>query len=388
MAHLKKRNNTWFAVWSQNGKRVVKSTSVKVEGDLAASKLKRLALSTAQSMEAAAKGSLTMDAALDAVRGAALQAGVISKMPTVLEYFSSYEPSGASQNVSNSKRAVVRFLDFAKSEHHTKLDVLPVAVCREWLCSELARVSVGTVDNYKKSLSAAFNAAIRDEVLSRNPFALIRLADLKKSVNAVIPSLKREPFSMEELQLMLREFGYPWREMVLISYLTGGQRIGDVACLKWSSVDFERGFISFSAQKTGAVITAPMVEPLRECLLALHKEREGYQSFVLPTMAERYNRASGTLSTEFTGMLRGLGIIPPLAAFKQGVRGARRSVSPKSFHSIRHAVVSMLRSSNVVSADLARAIVGHESEEIERQYFSASHDDKLRGLSLLAGAIE
>jgi len=40
----------------------------------------------------------------------------------------------------------------------------------------------------------------------------------------------------------------------------------------------------------------------------------------------------------------------------------------------------MLRSSNSVSADLSRAIVGHDSEAVERAYFTPAHEDKLAGL--------
>ncbi len=312
--------------------------------------------------------------------------GLSGNMPTVHEYLSNFEPSGKAQNVSNSKRAIERFLAFAKEHHHTKLDALPVSACREWLRAELERVSIGTVTNYKKTLSSVFTRAIRDEILNRNPFALLRMNEVSSGV-AVNPSTKRLPFSPDEMRLLLTNLPYPWREMVLISFLTGGQRIGDVARLRWESVDFERRMISFRTLKTGHVVDSPIVPELYACLSKLKEARLSYSPFVLPSMAERYERAAGALSTEFTGLLRGLGIIPPLAARVAGVRGGKKSVAPKSFHSIRHTVVSMLRSSNSVSPDLARAIVGHDSEEIERQYFTASHDDKLGGLQLLQDAI-
>ncbi len=387
MAHLKQRGKTWFAVWTQDGKRVVKSTGVKVEGELTKAKQKQLAYATAQSMEAAAKGALTMDAALQAVRTASVSLGLGTNMPTVKGYLSEYEPTGQAQNVSNARRAIVRFLDFARDHHSTKLDALPVSVCREWLLAESRRVSEGTVGNYKKALNAAYQKAVRDEVLSRNPFSLLRMSDVIDKAVAV-RSVKRQPFSLEEMQLLFRELPYPWREMVLISFFTGGQRIGDVATLRWDSIDLEKRLIRLRTQKTGHALEVPIVPALEACLRAQMKGALSDEVYVLPSMAERYRRQASTVSSEFTGLLRGLGVIAPLSATTKKRGDERKVVANKSFHSIRHTVVSMLRASNLVSPDLARAIVGHDSEEVERAYFTASHDDKLAGLELLQSAIE
>lgn len=68
--------------------------------------------------------------------------------------------------------------------------------------------------------------------------------------------------------------------------------------------------------------------------------------------------------------------------------GLMVSVSPKSsFHSFRHSVVTALRTNAAITADIARAIVGHDSEEIERQYCTACRADKMRGLDIIAQAI-
>ena len=62
-------------------------------------------------------------------------------------------------------------------------------------------------------------------------------------------------------------------------------------------------------------------------------------------------------------------------------------MSRKSFHSIRHTVVTMMRSSNMFTADLTRELVGHDSEEIERQYFTATLEAKGLGLAYLFDTI-
>ena len=72
---------------------------------------------------------------------------------------------------------------------------------------------------------------------------------------------------------------------------------------------------------------------------------------------------------------------------KKTLKGNRRNVSPKSFHAFRHSVVTALRTNAAITADIARAIVGHDSEEIEHQYCPASRADKMRGLDIIAQAI-
>ena len=49
--------------------------------------------------------------------------------------------------------------------------------------------------------------------------------------------------------------------------------------------------------------------------------------------------------------------------------------------------MTALRTNAAITADIARAIVGHDSEDIERQYCTASRADKMRGLDIIAQAI-
>ena len=85
-------------------------------------------------------------------------------------------------------------------------------------------------------------------------------------------------------------------------------------------------------------------------------------------------------------MLQMLGILNEVGI--SDAKTGRRRVSQKSFHSIRHTVVTMIRESNEFSADMAREIVGHDSEEVERLYFTPSLDSKRRGLEYLVNVVD
>ena len=83
MAYLKLRNNVWFAVWRENGKKVVRSTKVKAKGK----KEQKLAQVTAEAMESAAKGG-SLTKALQAVRSVAETMGMGGELPSIHDYFS------------------------------------------------------------------------------------------------------------------------------------------------------------------------------------------------------------------------------------------------------------------------------------------------------------
>ena len=371
MASLKLRKYTWYAVWTQNGKQVVRTTNIKAKG----AKEKKLAQTTADAMEATAKGNMAVSSAVDSIRKAAETLGMASTMPTVKEYLLNYEPSGREHNKRNCKRAISIFLDVIGVDAFKRLDLLSVQVCRNFLTTQLKRVAYGTVKQYKSHIDAALNVAVREGVINRNPMNLV-------SLHKLIPegaqrATERVPFTMDEMRTIVNKFPYPWSQLALTSYLTGGQRLGDIATLKWSSVDFEKKVIQIRTSKTGKHITSPLVPMLEIVLKSLYKEGEEY---VFPGVAQLHTRSRGKLSVEFTGLLKAHGILEVSAA---ATTGDRRPVSPKSFHSIRHTVVSQMRCNPAITSDLSREIVGHDSEAVERGYFTAPSQAKLDAFDFL-----
>lgn len=376
MAYLKRRGDKWFAVWRENGKKVVKATGVPVKGK----REEKFAQATADAMEAAAKNSIMVGAALDAVRAAASMAGLAKQMPTIEEFLNNYVPGGQARNRANSKQAFRSFLAFLSGDRVKRLDALLPSTCKRYLEEELKYVSFGTVSRYLISLRSAFNSAVQDGLIERSPFAK---CNLQKIAPATLSrKTQRLPFTLAEMAYILTRFPAIWRDMCLLSFATGGQRIGDVCCMQWGSVDFENNLVSFATMKTGKQLNVPMVPMLRQMFL---RRREEDDTYVFPVMARTYMRAPGSVSTEFVGLLNSAGFLPEYA---NNLEGRRRRVAQKSFHSIRHTVVSMLRSSTLFSADIARAIVGHDSEAIERAYFTASTESKMDGLMYLMNEVQ
>ncbi len=389
MASIIKRGNKWVAQWYGEGLKIIRKTTgidVVPKDGKSAARNKKQAQQVAELMERHAKGQIAGAALASSLRSLA---DTYDDAPilTAREYLTTYRPSGKEQNQSNARRAVKRFLDYLtarKQDGYALADVKP-KVCDEFLGAMLRDVSTGTVMKYKQHLSTAFNQAVREELIKSNPFALLRIDQI---INRYAPETKgrdkteREAFTAEEMRFILFELPQPWRDLAAVSFYTGGQRIGDCCLLTWEQVDFERGLIHFVTQKTAKRITHPLRDELRrrlEARKAAATDKE--QEHVFPTLAHQYSRAASMVSTQFTSLLRSHGIIQESAP--RELMGKRRAMVTKSFHCIRHTVVSTLRGSNQVSADICRAVVGHDSETVERAYFTAPAEDINRAFDVL-----
>lgn len=375
MASLRIRNNTFYAVWRQNGKQIVRTTNITVKG----AKEKKMAQHTADTMEQAAIGNITMSSALDAIRNFSSSIGIKSQIPTVCDYLEKYKPQGSESHCNNVKRAIRLFLEHIGSAMYQPLDLLSPATCRGFIEAQLKRVSVGTATNYKGYLHNAIQLAVEDEIIPRNPFSLVTMKRIQHK--NTIKSVKRIPFTLEEIQRIIQLSDYPWKQIVQLCILTGGQRLGDIVTMKWSQVDWKRNIITLRTMKTGKVISTPITKALYDLLKSLYSK---YEEYIFPEMATRYNRSQGYPSNEFSALLKAIGIVKP-ENLHQGA--GNRQISDKTFHSLRHSVVSMLRVNASFSTDLIRETVGHDSEDVERGYFTPAVEAKRSIIDYLAEQI-
>lgn len=375
MASIKQRKNTWYAVWYERGSQVVKSTNIKV----GTAKDKKLAQSAADTMEQAAKGNITVAAALDALRKLSSTLGIGKKLPTIKEFFDNVEILGSESNRTNVKRSISLFLNHLGSDIHQPLDLLTGAQCRSFIEEQLKRVSIGTVRLYRSQLKTAIDTAVQDEIITRNPFDLVSLKRIAAKTNT--STLKRLPFTIDEIRTLIKRAPAPWKQIILLCILTGGQRIGDIVTMKWEQIDWKNGLILIRTKKTGRDIATPITDAVKRLLEPLYSPNN---TFIFPDMAVRYSRSKGAPSAEFLSMLKAYGIVNE-SNIHTSV--SNRKMSDKSFHSLRHSVVSMLRVNADFTTDLIRETVGHDSEEVERGYFTPSVEAKRSVINFLAEQI-
>lgn len=370
MAWLKIRGNNYFACWTAEGGKVIrKSTRVHVkptarDNGMTAKQLKVMAQRVADGMEGTARGNMSVELALNAVRASAAGGGV--KPVTIGEFSKTFlESRKAQKSYSNSKAAVESLLRLMPIAIDMPLARFTSAMADDYMRACLDEVGGSTVDRRIEELSAMFNRAVKERLIELNPFKGCRAP--KWATNE---AKEREPFTREELKRILSELPDEWPDIVAVCLLLGGLRLSNVATLSWQSVDFERGLVKVTNLKTNKGMTKPLIKPLRAILERRRTAGGGWSEYVFPYAQLRYAQAgdkSSKLSIEFTELLIKHGIIQR-APVEQKKAGKARRFNTKTFHSLRTTATTFLLDIGC-PAELVRHIVGHDDPAIERAHY-------------------
>lgn len=395
MAWIAKRGKVYEARWVVNGKQHRKSTGIKIAGGpgYSATQAKRMAQQAADSMEQLSAEATPLNKALDAVRAVAEVQGVASSVPTVREYLATIRGRKQDRSQQNRARAHAVFEAFLGDDVDKRIDLITPQRCREFVrwAAQTKGVSMSTIKLFRSIISAAFNEAVDvDDILVKNPMHRVNVRDEFVAVmgrDKAVP-MKRLPFTVEEIHTLMEKAPAPWCDMVAVSWYCMGLRLSDVCQLKWDAVNFDKGTIHIEAEtKTSRPRDIAICDALRQRLESIKSGQAADEPYVFPAMAAQYEvNKSATISTRFTSILRAMGLIgDPMAEKKEG---ARHRMSDKSFHSIRHAVVSVLRSNPAFTPDMVRDAVGHSSEAVEQGYYTATMAQRAQLSNALMQAVE
>lgn len=183
MAGLKKRNNTWFASYYVNGKRVIKTTKIEVSPSAILpgktkskmeAELKLNAQIIANELEKAAKGEKANTEIVHAVAGSSKAKALLkgkAHMQGVEDFLKDWLKSRTEKGaVDRDGKAVRQFLCYLDDRKTLPLDAVTPHHAEEFMAKELERVSSGTVKRYLESLTCAFNSAVSKRIITINPF--------------------------------------------------------------------------------------------------------------------------------------------------------------------------------------------------------------------------
>lgn len=98
----------------------------------------------------------------------------------------------------------------------------------------------------RSTLSDSFNEAIASGIVDKNPVIVTKSPKV---------TVKRSRLTLEQFNQILRVSNDKYRNIFLLSILTG-QRIGDIAKIKWS--DISNGRLLITQEKTGSKISIPL----------------------------------------------------------------------------------------------------------------------------------
>ncbi len=280
---------------------------------------------------------------------------------------------GAESSIGNRQTAIDKFLDYldTPSDHpmwatfnsDAQIIYLQPQHIQGFVSHFAALKSPGTVNNYISFIKQAFrDAKVVDKLITDNP------AEYVKGVRADRDdgSLQRRPFTVDEIRTLLKAApDKEWYSMILFgAYI--GQRISDIANLKWGNIDLEKGMIHLVTIKTDTRIDVYIAPPLLEYIATL---KVGRPEEPIHPNAFPHARDTRALSAEFVSLLKRIGM--RIDDPSKQVKG-RRQTSEISFHSLRYSVVNMLREAGISDAAM-QEYVG-QSAEIQKGYTHVGED--------------
>lgn len=239
------------------------------------------------------------------------------------------------------------------------------------------RTSIPTANKSLKYLRIALKRAWADGLSQDNPAA--KVDTIKNSGSRV----RKQAFTLPQLKLLFQHAQGEWKGLLLLGAYTG-QRLKDIACLTWDNVDLTQHQLSFKTRKTGRQMIIPLVSQVWDYLQKLPSSDNPAQP-VFP-QAYKLGAAEGSetrLSQQFHSLMVACGLAEARGKTRTGKgHSQRRTVSPLSFHSLRHTTTSLLKSAGVAEA-VARDLIGHESPAISAHYTHTPEDAKRAALERL-----
>lgn len=279
------------------------------------------------------------------------------------------------------RQVVGAFVDSLGGIADGDMNHITVDHIRHFRDSTANSLSPATSNVNLKCVRAFLTAAWRESIVTQNVASKIPILKTDKSST-------RRGFRVDELKLILDAAGdSEWRGMILFGLYTG-QRLGDIASLRWNRIDglgSDQAQVRFTTRKTGRDMNLPLAAPLARYLVEECEAGDDPNGPVFPKCSltmENEARAS-SLSQGFRRVLVSAGLADPRSKQATGKgRSERRQTSELSFHSLRHTATSLLKSAGV-SAAVAMDIVGHDSAAISAHYTHIEDAPKRVALGLL-----
>jgi integrase len=211
-----------------------------------------------------------------------------------------------------------------------------------------------TGNNAVKIVSTAFNAALRQAYITTNPCTAL------ESLPAA--TAERETFTPEQVASLIEAAEGDWKRAILLGFFSGA-RLGDVANMRWDSVDLTRKLVTFTPGKTKrtrkSVIIPLHVEMERELLKAPGIGKAA----LFPTLAGITTGGKYGLSSQFAQIMEKAGIAGTITRHTERGR-ANRSLS---FHSLRHSFNSAMANAGVAQ-EVRMKLTGQRTADINTVY--------------------
>jgi integrase len=121
-----------------------------------------------------------------------------------------------------------------------ELDKIKPSHIKLWQNTLLKTLSPRRVRNIRATLSTIIKDALADEIIDKNPLALVKSVKVQK--------VKIKPFSLKEIKLILKNSTGQNRNFFALAFMSG-MRSGEMIGLKWEDIDFNKKEISIKRSR-------------------------------------------------------------------------------------------------------------------------------------------
>lgn len=269
---------------------------------------------------------------------------------------------GAS-SISSYKVAVKDFSTWLGDRSGVMMDMISLDELRLFRKHLLENFAPKTATRKLKAIKAIFAEAHGDGYILANPAHRLKMtADNNKQSGE-----GKRIFTIDEIRLLIKNASDEWRSMVIFGLYTG-QRLGDLATLRWSNLNLEQNIFSIYTNKTGRKIDIPFSDTLLDHILTLDAPDDP-TAFVHPVLASSYEKGGAPrISNQFSNLLADCGMREPVSHDSKGIgRQGQRTINSLSFHSLRATAVTLLHEAGIPQA-MVQDWVGHSSKDVHRTY--------------------
>jgi integrase len=374
--HRTPASPNWLCYYTdRNGRRRTKSTLTRNKREA-----ERICAKVQSVEDQARTGNITEEKARRVIEKVVseimAESGAPIERKTVREHFTSwlkaFEAEQSEGTFIRYQGVVNTFLDFLNGKAGRNLAALKAEDVERYRDHLQDRVAPATVNTHLKVIRVGLEKAVKQGIFDRNPARLVDNLDTSDRH-------ERRAFTLAELKKLLAVCADDWKTAVLIGIYTG-LRLGDVQSLTWANLDLQGKELTVRTQKTGRVQILPLAKPLLAHIESL-PAGDDPKAPLCPTFQ---GKAVSWLSNQFYELMASAALVQSRGDHqkKEGKagRGARRQLSPISFHALRHTATSLLKNAGV-SDVVARDIVGHESAAISRNYTHIETETKRAALN-------
>lgn len=375
MAWLYKRGGSkfWWLGWRTPDRQLhFKSTKCDVEAEA------KKQLAAVESLFAAQRSGAALEAVYESLSQRTRPR--VTLKAALSSWMTECESSTAPDTLTRYRTLADAFaLHLGAGDTGPMLDAVTSDHIRQFQDSRRASRSASTMNLERQLLSTFFCRGIKNGLLISNPVAAVAKAKASREEKG-----RKRAFTLDELRTIFSKCPDDfWRYLVLAGFYTG-QRLGDLVCLRWGAVDLQENILRLTQGKTGRGVKVPLRPALCSMLAALRVTAGKVKpdDFVWPAHAERYQRIGvSVFARQFYEILAECGLTPPRKRGKKA-SGGPRTMSPISFHSLRHTFVSILKATGGTQA-VAKELAGHGSDAISDLYTHNSPETLAKAIAAL-----